>query len=212
MVTTFHDLDLKEACIQAAREVIAEQGVEGLSLRDVARRLGVSHQAPYKHYASRDHLLAEVIRRCFVHFAEALDARQRHDDARAELHELGRRYLVYATQHALEYRLMFATPWPEPAQHPELVRTALHAFDVLRAVSERDAYANLVLPSLLSDRGITGRDAAFATELAYGTCRTRGTLDAVIAAAAGRPIDQIDSVLLDLLRLGAYQLRLGKKL
>jgi len=80
------------------------------------------------------------------------------------------------------------------------------AFDVLRAVSERDAYANLVLPSLLSDRGITGRDAAFATELTYGTCRTRGTLDAVITAAAGRPIDQIDSVLLDLLRLGAYQL------
>lgn len=80
------------------------------------------------------------------------------------------------------------------------------AFDVLRAVSERDAYANLALPALLSERGITGRDAAFATELTYGTCRSRGTLDAVIAAAAGRPIDQIDSVLLDLLRLGAYQL------
>ena len=80
------------------------------------------------------------------------------------------------------------------------------AFDVLRAVSERDAYANLALPSLLSERGITGRDAAFATELTYGTCRSRGTLDAVIAVAAGRPIDQIDSVLLDLLRLGTYQL------
>ena len=46
------------------------------------------------------------------------------------------------------------------------------AFDVLRAVSERDAYANLVLPALLRERGITGRDAAFATELAYGTCRS----------------------------------------
>ena len=80
------------------------------------------------------------------------------------------------------------------------------AFDALRAVSERDAYANLALPSLLSERGISGRDAAFATELTYGTCRTRGMLDAVIATAAGRPIDQIDSVLLDLLRLGAYQL------
>jgi 16S rRNA (cytosine967-C5)-methyltransferase len=80
------------------------------------------------------------------------------------------------------------------------------AFDVLRAVSERDAYANLALPALLSERGITGRDAAFATELTYGTCRTRGMLDAVISAAAGRPVDQIDSVLLDLLRLGAYQL------
>jgi 16S rRNA (cytosine967-C5)-methyltransferase len=80
------------------------------------------------------------------------------------------------------------------------------AFDVLRAVSERDAYANLALPALLRERGITGRDAAFATELAYGTCRTRGLLDAIIRAAAGRPPENIDPVLLDLLRLGAYQL------
>ncbi|MCV7215371.1 rRNA small subunit methyltransferase B [Mycobacterium crocinum] len=80
------------------------------------------------------------------------------------------------------------------------------AFDVLRAVSERDAYANLVLPAMLAERGIHGRDAAFATELAYGSCRTLGLLDAVIAAAAGRPIDQIDPVLRDLLRLGSYQL------
>ena len=80
------------------------------------------------------------------------------------------------------------------------------AFDVLRAVSTRDAYANLMLPALLAQRGITGRDAAFATELAYGTCRSRGLLDAVIEAAAGRSIDRIDPVLLDLLRLGTYQL------
>jgi 16S rRNA (cytosine967-C5)-methyltransferase len=80
------------------------------------------------------------------------------------------------------------------------------AFDVLRAVSERDAYANLALPALLRERGITGRDAAFATELAYGTCRTRGLLDAIIGAAAGRPPEKINPVLLDLLRLGAYQL------
>jgi 16S rRNA (cytosine967-C5)-methyltransferase len=80
------------------------------------------------------------------------------------------------------------------------------AFDVLRAVSEKDSYANLALPALLRDRGITGRDAAFATELTYGTCRTRGLLDAIIGAAAGRSPDNIDPVLLDLLRLGAYQL------
>ena len=80
------------------------------------------------------------------------------------------------------------------------------AFDVLRAVSERGAYANLALPPLLAQRGITGRDAAFATELAYGACRSRGLLDAVIAAAAARAVERIDPVLLDLLRLGAYQL------
>jgi 16S rRNA (cytosine967-C5)-methyltransferase len=80
------------------------------------------------------------------------------------------------------------------------------AFDVLRAVSERDAYANLVLPGLLRERHVAGRDAAFATELAYGACRALGLLDAVIVHAANRPLDRIDPVLLDLLRLGSYQL------
>ncbi|WP_099318759.1 RsmB/NOP family class I SAM-dependent RNA methyltransferase [Mycobacterium ostraviense] len=80
------------------------------------------------------------------------------------------------------------------------------AFDALRAVTSRDAYANLALPALLRERGTTGRDAAFATELTYGTCRTRGLLDAVIGAAAGRVPEAIDPVLLDLLRLGTYQL------
>ena len=80
------------------------------------------------------------------------------------------------------------------------------AFDVLRAVSERDAYANLALPALLAERHVTGRDAAFATELAYGTLRIRGLLDAIIAKAADRPVERINPVLLDLLRLAAYQL------
>ena len=93
-----------------------------------------------------------------------------------------------------------------PSRRKELDQARQAAFDVLRAVSERDAYANLALPAILRERGIHGRDAAFAVELTYGTCRTRGLLDAVIAHAAGRPIDRIDPVLLDLLRLGTYQL------
>ncbi|MFT3715257.1 MAG: transcription antitermination factor NusB [Gordonia sp. (in: high G+C Gram-positive bacteria)] len=80
------------------------------------------------------------------------------------------------------------------------------ARDVLRAVRERDAYANLLLPQLLRERRITGRDAALATELTYGTARSAGMLDQVIAAAAGRPATEIDGTLLDVLRLGAYQL------
>ncbi len=80
------------------------------------------------------------------------------------------------------------------------------ARDVLRAVRERDSYANLVLPKLLRDRGITGRDAALATELAYGTCRAAGVLDEIIASAADRSVNDIDGAVLDVLRLGAYQL------
>ncbi len=80
------------------------------------------------------------------------------------------------------------------------------ARDVLRAVRERDAYANLVLPGLLRERKLSGRDAALATELTYGACRSQGLLDAVIADCAGRPVTEIDGALLDVLRLGVYQL------
>jgi 16S rRNA (cytosine967-C5)-methyltransferase len=78
------------------------------------------------------------------------------------------------------------------------------AYDVLRAVADRDAYANLLLPALLTERGLTGRDAAFATELTYGTLRGRGTYDAILAACSDRP--QLDPPVHDVLRLGAHQL------
>ncbi len=78
------------------------------------------------------------------------------------------------------------------------------AYDVMRAVADRDAYANLLLPALLSERGLTGRDAAFATELTYGTLRGRGTYDAIVAACSDR--DELDPPVRDVLRLGAHQL------
>jgi 16S rRNA (cytosine967-C5)-methyltransferase len=80
------------------------------------------------------------------------------------------------------------------------------AYDVLAAVREKDSYTNLVLPPLLRSRGITGRDAAFATELVSGTLRRQGTYDAVVAACVDRPLDRVDAPVLDALRLGAHQL------
>ncbi|MDL5157998.1 RsmB/NOP family class I SAM-dependent RNA methyltransferase [Actinomycetospora termitidis] len=80
------------------------------------------------------------------------------------------------------------------------------ALDTLRAVREDDAYANLTLPRLLRERRVSGRDAALATDLAYGACRARGLLDAVLSACVDRPLDRLDGVVLDALRLGAQQL------
>ncbi|QDQ97452.1 RsmB/NOP family class I SAM-dependent RNA methyltransferase [Tomitella fengzijianii] len=91
-------------------------------------------------------------------------------------------------------------------EHPAADPAREAARDTLRAVRERDAYANLVLPRLLRERRISGRDAAFATELTYGACRALGLLDAVIEACAGRALDRIDPPVLDALRLGVYQL------
>lgn len=80
------------------------------------------------------------------------------------------------------------------------------ALEVLTAVRTRDAYANLLLPSLLGRAGLTTADAAFATELTYGTLRRLGHYDAVLALASGRAVEAIDPPLLDVLRLAAHQL------
>jgi len=77
------------------------------------------------------------------------------------------------------------------------------AFDVLRAVAERDAYVNLTLPVLLREREISGRDAAFATELTHGTIRRQGSYDPVIDSLLRTPVEP---PVRDLLRLGAHQL------
>ncbi|CAM5719909.1 Methionyl-tRNA formyltransferase [Mycolicibacterium aubagnense] len=76
----------------------------------------------------------------------------------------------------------------------------------LRAVSQRDAYANLALPAILRERDITGRDAAFATELTYGTCRCVGLLDAVIEVPPAGPPTGSTRSCWNYCRLGAYQL------
>lgn len=80
------------------------------------------------------------------------------------------------------------------------------ALEAAAALDGRDAYVNLVLPAVLRRRGLHGRDAAFATELTYGSVRGRGTYDAIIASAAGRPVaDLTPPLLLEGLRLGAHQ-------
>ena len=89
-------------------------------------------------------------------------------------------------------------PEPDPARQA--------ALDLLAAVRERGAYANLTLPGILNERGLSGRDAALATELSYGSCRALGQLDAVISACGDRPIADLDGVVVDALRLGAYQI------
>jgi 16S rRNA (cytosine967-C5)-methyltransferase len=76
----------------------------------------------------------------------------------------------------------------------------------LQAVSNDDAYANLVLPRELAEAGLSGRDAALATELGYGTLRASGTLDEILRRCSSRGLEDVETAVLNLLRLGAYQL------
>lgn len=91
------------------------------------------------------------------------------------------------------------TPRPPRVDPPRLA-----AYDVLRAVRVEDAYTNLVLPRVLRQHALEGRDAAFATELVSGTVRRQGTYDLVVDACLARP--RLEAKVRDVLRLGVHQL------
>ncbi|WP_457206150.1 RsmB/NOP family class I SAM-dependent RNA methyltransferase [Nocardioides sp. P5_C9_2] len=80
----------------------------------------------------------------------------------------------------------------------------LAALEVLKAVRVDDAYANLALPKVLAEHGLSGRDAAFTTELVSGTIRLQGTYDAIIDACLTKP--RLEAKVRDVLRLGTHQL------
>ncbi|HEY0950948.1 RsmB/NOP family class I SAM-dependent RNA methyltransferase [Nocardioides sp.] len=82
----------------------------------------------------------------------------------------------------------------------------LAALEVMKAVRVDGAYTNLVLPAVLRQHGLSGRDAAFTTELVSGTIRRRGTYDAILAACVDRPLSKVEAKVLDALRLGTHQL------
>lgn len=170
--------ELREACLVEALDIISSSGVEKLSLREVARRIGVSHQAPYRHFASRDHVLAEIVRRAFDEFAQALRSPAQTDNPAADSLAMGFAYVQFAFAEPLKYRLMFGGTLPNPANHPEMMQGARDSFDVLRQSLIRLFEARGEQP----DRDRIDREALFAWSSLHGVVsllRTDaiGTLD-----------------------------------
>ncbi len=157
------DRDVREGSISVAFRIIAERGLEHLSLREVARLLGVSHQAPYRHFPSRDHILAEIVARCFSEFSVFLSDRPEQPDAWRDLHAMGVRYLDYALQNPLKYRLMFNTPLPDASAHPAMLRNARNAFSLLA-----DRLATMPLRNAPPDGSQAPLDAMFVWSTLHG--------------------------------------------
>lgn len=153
--------ELREACLSEALGIIKDRGIEDLSLREVARRLGVSHQAPYRHFPSRDHLLAEIVDRCFRSFDSYLAEAEATEDPQADLRRMGELYLAYATRFPLEYRLMFGAKLPRVEDHPDMLERGCGAFDQLRAVLAR------IMGGRLEDSDVTA-EAMFVWSTIHG--------------------------------------------
>ena len=134
----YHHGNLREALIQAARELIAEKGPAGFTFADAARSAGVSAAAPYRHFRDRDALLADVAREGFTRFEAMLTtgwAAGKPEPITA-FHNVGRAYLAFARSEPAYYAAMFESGLP-PDLNPELRAASDRAFGVLRAAAEQ---------------------------------------------------------------------------
>jgi AcrR family transcriptional regulator len=132
---SYHHGDLANTCVVAALELIRTQGFQ-FSLRDVARQAGVSHGAPYRHFANKEALMAEVATRGFRKFAQALRDGSSAGPLPLRLTGMGRAYIEFAVKHPEYFETIFSskTQWTE--SHPELEQVSGQAFEVLLAAME----------------------------------------------------------------------------
>jgi AcrR family transcriptional regulator len=131
----YHHGDLRNALIEAALQLVAEKGVAGLTLRETARRVGVSQAAPYRHFPDKSALLAAVAEEGFrsMHqqILEALA--QSAADTASRLSAIGVGYVRFAVDHPAHFRIMFAQELTKTVTSPTAEQAAMAVFQELAA-------------------------------------------------------------------------------
>ena len=131
----YHHGHLRETLLQAADAVLAQRGVSGITLRDVARVAGVSHAAPYHHFASLDDLLAAVAERAFIALADALERTSAASGTQEKLLQISEAYVKCARDSPEHFRLMFGPVLTRQREFPGLQAASKHAFGLLLAAA-----------------------------------------------------------------------------
>jgi len=169
---SYHHGNLFSALLDAAEEELIERGMEGFSLRGVAKRAGVSHAAPAHHFGDANGLLTALAARGFEQFIQRQrDFRLRAPtDARAQLAASGVGYVVFALEKPAIFRLMFSSDRPD-FDDPDLQRIAESAFEELvehvRGVTE--------------DQGSPKKDGAMMLDVAAAWAVAHGLADLLVA-------------------------------
>jgi AcrR family transcriptional regulator len=134
----YHHGDLRGALIHTALSMVTEEGAWDFTLRELARRAGVSHMAPYNHFEDKAALLAEVAALGFVSLRQRLEAaaRGRPRSARLAFGDIAATYVRFGVEHPAHYRLMFSAELAEKARYPALEAANAAACAVLTAPLE----------------------------------------------------------------------------
>jgi AcrR family transcriptional regulator len=136
----YHHGNLRQALIDAAFELIEEGGVPALTLREVARRVGVTHAAPKRHFADRGALVAALAEQGFRGLAahvEAVRSSRQPRDSAERLRALGIAYIEYAIAHPAHLRVMFSPEIVDKSRYPDLQRAADAVHDMLHGGIEQ---------------------------------------------------------------------------
>ena len=179
----YHHGDLRAALLAAAAQWLDERGEQTLTLRELARAAGVSHAAPYHHFANRDELMAGVAEHAFDRLADALAAAGAANPAHALL-DIGEAYVREALAHPAQFRLMFGPMLARKAEHPGLQRAAERAFTVLLQAATRYA----------PERGLELALAGWSLSHGAANLAIDGAFDGLpIAAADARRLARLDA-------------------
>ena len=133
----YHHGDLRRALVTGAGDILEADGMDALSLRSVAARAGVSHNAPYRHFPDRAALLSATAALGFDDLADRLATAGEAGDPDQAMSATGLAYVRFALARPQMYRLMFSGDLLKGASDPEYVRASTRAFDLLRTAVER---------------------------------------------------------------------------
>ncbi len=135
----YHHGNLREAILKESLLWIRKKGLESLSLREIAKILGVSHSAPNKHFPKKDALIASLIEKGFIEFKESLlrGLSSVPDDPKEAFMNSGREYLRFALSNPEMYKLMFSDVIANPKDYPEMEEAGNQAFSVLHQAISR---------------------------------------------------------------------------
>lgn len=141
-------VDLKTQVLDASVQLIAEQGLAGLSMREVARRAGVSHQAPYHYFDDKESIVAALVERGFTMLAARMESVAKGKGTVTQrLAKTGREYVAFALEQPVYFRLMFRPELAKLDRFPEAVAAGARALAVLEGLVEERCAGQRVTPA-----------------------------------------------------------------
>jgi len=203
--TAYHHGDLRQVLLRASLELIDEKGIAALSLREVARKAGVSHNAPYHHFESRGSLLAALAEEGFSTLArEMAEARGGQTNPRARMEACGQAYIRFALKSRARFKLMFRPELTGPGEQAAVAQSSRGALETLTAAVVEAQAAGVApagdpkplvltcwsavhgLASLWLDGPLARAQRNFAPSVDALTALVPATLSGLLSGAAGR--------------------------